>query len=1049
MDLIANLRQSPELSALEALRAGDYLSPALNGRADQWPHHAARGMIADPLAGTRALAAFDEPEASFYRAVCAWIGGDEDLAARLLEPLADPHARNLLALIRRPRIDVLTQLPSFRGGPFVLLDGIDADSKFRVRNIGIARSDVRLSSPGRAAPLCDPAKPPDFFLCAMVEGQDVPADVGDLPCPTIGCTSDFDIEIPVTAPWLRAFDHIITCDNVVQWAAVREITGHPTHAYPLLFGTPRTLPPLGDEARDIDIFMSGQLFAAYQPDKAEFVHQLLRIPNTASVLMDGTVDLDTYYRLLARAKITPCFCRFPGAMLTRAIEAMGMGSIAVVPEGSVHLLWGGEEQGIFTYDPVVGPAPQIARILAGYSQYGSQCLDNAARLREALAAKTVASRLFRFCTVLAAQPCASRDSARSDFLVSKRPSFLKSAGIDTDEGTERRHRTLQRLAKFDRTAPAARWHNDAAREFILAYGLAAHQNRMTTRTVALLGRGLDILEDAVVAYPRHLILHFQLMRTLYCFGGTGQRARGVALAREIVSHQPDKWQVDPLDDLYPPDFNGGFVNTRAFYDLAVLHLAGKGDQRPGMRDIVLASAFHLLAVREGDVNLARRAADLDPEFPFYQLTLAELLAEPPSLHDINMIREILDRLAAGSVLAGGAHAMLDRLVEREVIPPRSAGSTAAWARAGRGLLLMDQHKERFSSSFYAMTRLRRNLARDSLVYEAPSRPQHPRLSAVLCGRFGVGCAEPLADLANQSLSREIYEIVYVDCYGNLSPEAGSSADVVLNCRQDSFLDFRLAALNEALQKAAGEVVAIFEPGRRVDRSALAAIDAVFYPERTIAHRAGAASRVVIGECSQKDSPPVIAFRASDAATLGGFDQHYFFAGGNGLAYELAWRLARSGIPVFGLSGKSNENPLWPWWKTRSLESGRLLVETASVIAPTLFDETRRAPLLGWRPLPSRPAIDERRPDAHVPTSLTAKIGAASEPRGFRLALAQLVTSVVLAIETSRAQFAEDKRPAAALAAGLAVLVKPSLVRLVPYSLYLRLATFYRRRLRRG
>jgi hypothetical protein len=132
--------------------------------------------------------------------------------------------------------------------------------------------------------------------------------------------------------------------------------------------------------RDIDVFFSGTLFSSYQPDKAEIVHELLRIPNLRVLMLDGHISHEEYYELLARSKITQNFCRHPGAMLTRALESLSLGSIALVQKGSVHQLWGGADAGIFTFTPG-RLAEAVDRILQNYHVHAAACRAHADAIR--------------------------------------------------------------------------------------------------------------------------------------------------------------------------------------------------------------------------------------------------------------------------------------------------------------------------------------------------------------------------------------------------------------------------------------------------------------------------------------------------------------------------------------------------------------------------------------------------------------------------------------------------------------------------------------------
>ncbi|MBV5334018.1 hypothetical protein JZU57_02010, partial [bacterium] len=101
----------------------------------------------------------------------------------------------------------------------------------------------------------------------MVEWHQIPPDFIDLPCKTIGVTSDFDLHMQGLHPWLQAFDELVVNDHT-EFAGLRPTVDTPISVFPLVFGCPIDLPEPVRRQRDIDVFMSGTLFAPYHPDKA-------------------------------------------------------------------------------------------------------------------------------------------------------------------------------------------------------------------------------------------------------------------------------------------------------------------------------------------------------------------------------------------------------------------------------------------------------------------------------------------------------------------------------------------------------------------------------------------------------------------------------------------------------------------------------------------------------------------------------------------------------------------------------------------------------------
>ena len=100
----------------EDFARGDYHAVAATGPADRWETHAALALCGNITPALEALRGFDCAEARFYEGVAHWLAGDEDAAMRRLENCEGAHARNLRALIAKPQISVLAQLPWIRAG---------------------------------------------------------------------------------------------------------------------------------------------------------------------------------------------------------------------------------------------------------------------------------------------------------------------------------------------------------------------------------------------------------------------------------------------------------------------------------------------------------------------------------------------------------------------------------------------------------------------------------------------------------------------------------------------------------------------------------------------------------------------------------------------------------------------------------------------------------------------------------------------------------------------------------------------------------------------
>jgi hypothetical protein len=949
----------PSVLVREAFHAGDFVTAALKGESDQWESHAARGLIVDPHEGIRRLTAFDLPEARFYSAVLSWMAGDEDRACRELKVLSSPHAVNLLNLIKKRHIHVLSQIPRTNGGCFVLLDGVARDTKFQIHNISSSDGDLRNSPAASTSEFFRNHGPMDFFVCAMIEFNTTPTDIGQLPCPTMGYTSDYDAHILSAAPWLKAFDHVMVCDHVIEWTDVCAIKGSSVFAFPLVFSAPRELLPLERGARDIDVFFSGTMISGYQPDKGRLVHQLLRIPDLKLVLIDGHLSFENYYALLARSKITQSYCRHPGAMLTRAIECLSMGSIALVQESSVHELWGGEGQGIFTFDDSVGPEAAIRRILADYDVHGDACWRGASSVRQAFSPEVIASRFFRFCTFLAAKPRTLRNKVDFENLDRRRHVFIRGFRASYEELGRECQTILESLTKRALTNPSLSLQNTKAREAALLHSEALYFGYPLPANDLGFERAIAELQLAVHTAPEALVPRYNLMRLLIHLGNEAQLHQGLVLAAEILDMPAESWQIEILDDIYPYDFFTSWMNHRTYFDTVVDGLAGRGSPELKLRDLILASVHHFFAVYEGSIAHAEGACRLDPVWPIYKLTLADMYGSMSDVVSLDRAHDLLVELTKESWIAVRAFHRLQALAERHKPSEVAAAETAPIiARAQACMLFTEHHLEKLESEFARRGRVRRQGQSEDAVLKKLAPAVGLQISFIVCGQAGTGCETVLQGLAQQNASRRLFEVIYVECFDFVRPELIALSDTVIACSQDSFLEHRLAALSVGLKHAQGEIVVFVEPGRRPFRDLADRILSVFLPGGnaiTNAFEARAANFLLLAGWfdSSMTVPRFVALPKAHLHDSGGLDVHNIFAGNAGTPLELAWRCQQSGIPVMELVADGAILKRIPaWWNAPPFDGRSLMLSASKMIWPHLLSEQRLDPMISGEILKS-------------------------------------------------------------------------------------------------
>src|SRR5579875_2891824 len=268
---------NPDTSIAERFAQGDYATVARTGGRQEWRTYAALGLIGKTHEAVEGLARFDHPEAVFYSAVAHWIGGEDETAIRILENIPTAHERNLLALLRKPRINVLAQWSWLRCGCANLLAGAAADPRFQVANISFHPDDLPNRPYGNIHDYYSASEPPDFYICAMIEWHFIPPNLQELACPVFGQTADYDLHIQTVYPWLGLFDAVLVNDPS-EWRDVTRLVRVPVYTFPKSFGVPDDVPPLQQRTRETDVYLSGTVLHPYHPDKAHLLHQLLEVP---------------------------------------------------------------------------------------------------------------------------------------------------------------------------------------------------------------------------------------------------------------------------------------------------------------------------------------------------------------------------------------------------------------------------------------------------------------------------------------------------------------------------------------------------------------------------------------------------------------------------------------------------------------------------------------------------------------------------------------------------------------------------------------------------
>jgi hypothetical protein len=668
------MKRGSQRIATDLFGQGNYAAAARDRDDAGWRKFAALGLVGLARPALEGLAHFEGDEPAFYAAVARWIDGDDDGAVRGLQPLADrhAHARRLLALVRKPRLRVLAQLPWTRAGCSDLLTGCRGDTKFQVENISFHAADLPNEPYADVHQYYSPDAPPDFYVCQMVEWHMLPPNLAELPCPVLGQTADYDLHIQAVQPWLGLFDELLVTDPS-EWADVRGLVAVPVSTFPKSFGLPSILPPLRAGKRAWDLYLSGTVTHAYHPDKAKLLQQILRVPGAKLRVVNGFRAQDRYHDCVADSKVCVTYVRHPTATPTRGLEALALGCALVVQRGSVLTLYAGEAEGVATYDLAAGDLTATVRdLLDRWPEVSRRAARGAEAVRREFALARVTSQYLRFLTFLAARPRSERPARPPERLYQKRP-ILKDGWLPDYDF--RGGLTLKRLSLATHTrlmdaierGPAdSRLYLDAARESVL-YNF--HRVRAgdvpagewLTAVRALYRRG-------VAACPRSLVLRFNFARVLFHFGNPEEQDEGLQLVDEALGLPESGWVVGLMEDVFPWDFYAQLFNYRRYFDRVTASFVEGADVQAELRRLVLASLHYYRGLRSPYGHFQsealghfRRAARLDPDFPYYQYHYARELLQRGLPEDDDEACALLARLLDGSLLFLQAFDLLEGL----------------------------------------------------------------------------------------------------------------------------------------------------------------------------------------------------------------------------------------------------------------------------------------------------------------------------------------------------------------------------------------------------
>ena len=864
-----------------AFERGDYHYAAANGAQHDWRSSAALGLCGRTEPALRGLASTGSGDARFYEGVIQWIQGDEAAAIRLLEPLDDEYADNLLRLIRKPTISILSQLSWYRSGDGVhnVLQGGEKDPKFDIRNISFAPEDLPNRPNADIHDFYDQSNPPDLYLAEMVEWHVIPPNLQELPCPIIGQTGDYDMHIHTLLPWLRLFDEIVVSDST-EFADLAGLVDAPVSTFCKPMSLPPNLPSPITCSKDLDVVVTGTLLHSYYPDKAEMMRQILDADNVEPFLYNGFFQAKAYYPILARSKLATALTRHLGAIPTRGFEALAMGIVLLAPHQSCMRLFVDNDDGIVPYSlEKDGLRRAIETVLADYKRYEEGASRAMQTVRAEFEPWRTSSQYLRMVAFRAARPRPTRK------LAARRPLQMRSVSYKghLQAGGEKTYLALRdaALEKWKTTDEAE--HTLAsftlpARELLLEYELGILMPPKTS-PAPLINTVFQLFDAALKRYPLSLALRFNIVRAAFHFGGETEIENAIAITKATLEADPRALTLEPLDDIMPWDFCQNFFNYRNYLQIVTEALRDKTDRTEELKALVLASLHYYFGRMADQPAHFEQAVALDPEFSAYRLWHAKTLRQSgDAAQAIASLSEVVREM----LYAPEAWSLIQALKSEHGVAVPEEAALRDLVATFEGSTLIDESYAAIRVGPYHRAQCLQLARNTGFEYRKQSDRKAPSVSILLADTNGSRYRTLLASLARQSLDRENFEIILCDVFDCESPLAIQHADTVIVYGQSEHLYNRNAAFNRALIEAKGSFVVFCDADSAFSEDALTAV---------AAEACGTTQTALVNPGSNiRENVHTLCLSRERAIDAGGLDESAYLGGVYGGPYELVQRL---------------------------------------------------------------------------------------------------------------------------------------------------------------
>lgn len=347
-----------ETLAEQAFSAGDYSKAARLAKSDEL-RGCALVLVGALEEGLALIAQMPSARARYHAAFAYWgLNRVQEALPGLRALVSDPQfgqaARRLSAFIEQPVIRILFQGREDPACPdYDIVGALREIPYVDLITVGYSPlADIIINYQSTLDEVLEGLPKgwtPDFFVSHLLEDNPPPIGIENAPFPVIGHAQDYDRHIHHCYHYLPLMDAMIALGSA-DYDDLSKLSRVPTFVFPLLLGVDIANTRASGAAKDIDIFLSGTPFTNTH-GKSKAIFDITQMPDRYRIVVNqGFLTPDAYFEALSRAKTTFTYVNRWGALNGRAVEALSVGTCALVQEGGEISLFLSEDEGAVPFN---------------------------------------------------------------------------------------------------------------------------------------------------------------------------------------------------------------------------------------------------------------------------------------------------------------------------------------------------------------------------------------------------------------------------------------------------------------------------------------------------------------------------------------------------------------------------------------------------------------------------------------------------------------------------------------------------------------------------